>query len=181
MREFKYNPKARENNIIEKRSKWFPIKCECCGNKVLEYTDGLLNAEKRIGIVCPDCISSGRAAREYNGKFIYEYEKGIVTDPSKIDELEHRTPGYVAYKEPFWLACCEDFCQFIGYVNADELDEMGIFEEVVDECVNKFYIDGKEDLTYEWLREQIGGEFVGGYLFKCLHCGRYRLYMDFDV
>lgn len=181
MREFKYNPKARENNIIEKRFKWFPIKCECCGNKVLEYTDGLLNAEKRIGIVCPDCISSGRAAREYNGKFIYKYEKGIVTDPSKIDELEHRTPGYVAYKEPFWLACCEDFCQFISYTNIAELDEFGIGDDVIDECLDKFFHDKQDELDKEWLREELGGDLIGAYLFKCMHCGKYRLYIDLNI
>ena len=181
MRKFKYNPVARECGSIEKRHKWFPIKCECCGNKVLEYVDGLFFVDRKpVGVFCLDCIATGRVAREFNGSFIFNYEKGIVKDKMKIDELTKRTPGYHAYSGMFWLACCEDFCEYLGETTPEFLDELGIFDEVVDECDSEFLVNENGVLDKETIRDSMG-DFVIAHLFRCLHCGKYRLYIELNL
>ena len=84
-----------------------------------------------------------------------------------------RTPGYVSWQGEYWLACCNDYCAFIGNVGAKELEDMGIADEVFEEydSLNK----------YEGAREYLEKSGpLAGYLFKCLHCGKYHLWVDAD-
>jgi uncharacterized protein CbrC (UPF0167 family) len=83
--------------------------------------------------------------------------------------LFKRTPGLVNWRGEHWLAHCGDYCAFIAYVGAKELNEMGIAEEVLADYAET---DGCEaDFVREYLEK--GGD-VAGYLFRCLHCGKYR-------
>ena len=53
---------------------------------------------------------------------------------------------------------------------------MGIVDEVLDD----------DTIWKEWmkpetmLRNMVDGGSVQGYLFRCLHCGKYRLWVDCD-
>jgi uncharacterized protein CbrC (UPF0167 family) len=91
------------------------------------------------------------------------------------DELFKRTPGFVTWQGEHWLAHCGDYCAFIAYVSAKELNEMGIAEDVLADYAET---DGYEaDFVREYLEKN--GD-VAGYLFRCLHCGKYRLWVDAD-
>jgi uncharacterized protein CbrC (UPF0167 family) len=126
-----------------------------------------------VDCLCLECIANGTAAEKFDGIFIQRAEKNKVDDPAKIDELFKRTPGYVSWQGEHWLACCNDFCAFIGDVGTKELEELGIADDVFEEYDA---LDEYEDAR-EYL-EKAGS--MAGYLFQCLHCGKYHLWVDTD-
>ena len=165
---FKYNPNAyqdkeyfsTQNNI-----------CKCCNKPTNMWTEWMYCVDG-VDCVCAQCIYDGSAAKKFNGEFVDFIEPG-VDDADKTDELIHRTPGYLSWQGEHWLVCCADYCAFVGHVGTKELVEMGIADETIRECeeVYDFAIDR------EFL-EKDGS--LAGYLFQCLHCGKYHLWVDCD-
>ena len=93
------------------------------------YT-GPFYSQEDVGQFCPECIANGSAAEKFDGEFQDGTNVEEVSDPKKLDELIHRTPGYRAWQQEFWRAHCDDFCAFVGYVNWDDLVRMGIEKEI---------------------------------------------------
>lgn len=165
---FKYHPTVYKNDIVTKGEKI----CECCYNLVTEYYTTMYCAES-IECICLECILNGKAAEKFDGQFIQDAEINKVSDQEKIEELFKRTPGYTSWQGEYWLACCNDFCAFIGDVGTKELEEMGIADEVFVE----YDALGEYENVREYL-EKAGS--MAGYLFKCLHCNKYHLWVDAD-
>lgn len=150
--------------------------CQCCGKETdIWYKSPFYSVEK-VRCLCPECISSGEAAKKFNGAFQDEYSVQEVSDTGKLDELIHRTPGYHGWQQEVWLAHCDDFCAFIAYVGWEDIVSMGLekeIEETYDKSLNYYDLEEvKESLHNN------GG--MQGYLFKCLHCGKHFLYIDCD-
>ena len=89
---------------------------------------------KEVDCICLICVSNGEASKKFDGEFIQDAE--IVYDKDKIDELFRRTPGYISWQGEHWLACCDDYCEYLGTVGTSELDEMDLLEEVFKEYNN---------------------------------------------
>lgn len=169
--QFKYHPNVYELDIFFKAEEGkFPV-CECCGRET-EYSYEMMYCVDSIDCLCPECIASGRAAEKFDGSFIQDAEDHKVNDVEKQQELYERTPGYHSWQGEEWLACCGDYCAFIGYTDMDKLNEMGIADEVLE----KFDEDTREFIC-DALTEN--GP-IYGYLFRCLHCGKYHLGTDAD-
>lgn len=169
--QFKYHPNVWKLGIFCRAEGRLPV-CECCGTPTEFYLDGMY-AEEDVSCICPRCVASGRAAKKFDGTFIEGAEDDLVNDEEKADELYHRTPGYQCWQSEVWLACCGDYCAFLDYVGTAELEEMGIADEVFEEYEQRGeYPDVRENL------EKQGS--MAGYLFRCLHCGKYHLWVDVD-
>ena len=169
---FKYHPFCVENNIFEEAPDGEFVTCVCCGKQTRLYY-GHMYTVHTVDCLCPECIADGSAAKKFNGEFIERAD--IVSDAKKQEELFCRTPGYLAWQGENWLACCDDYCAFIAYVGSRELEKMGIAEEV--------FAEYKEQDAYDIhaVRQNlIKLGHMSGYLFKCLHCGKYRLWVDCD-
>lgn len=173
---FKYHPNPLKTGAFLKDK---IIKCDCCGKKTDIYYRGPFYSDTDVEYLCPECIENGEASKKFNGEFQDEYNIGKVNDKNKIDELIHRTPGYYGWQQEYWIAHCNDFCAFIDYVGTKELEEMELLEEVIE--------NGNPKYREEWDEEQIkliknmtNGGNIQGYLFKCLHCEKYFLYIDVD-
>lgn len=163
---FKYQPHLLQNQILE-RGKGI---CQCCGKEVNEYIPTMYCTEN-IDCICLECVNNGEAAKKFDGTFIQDAEE--VSDQQRTDELFKCTPGYVSWQGEYWLACCDDYCAFIGSVGTKELEEMGIADEVFKEY------DERDE--YEDAREYLEKDgSMAGYLFQCLHCGKYHLWIDAD-
>ena len=121
--------------------------------------------------LCPDCIASGAAAEKFDGEFQDSESVDEVSDPAKLDELVHRTPGYCGWQQEYWRAHCDDFCAFLGAVGYKELLELGVLAEVLEDL---------EDWQREGIQELEKNGDTQGYLFRCLHCGRHLLQIDYD-
>ena len=171
--EFRYNPHCMENEIFEKVEGKKRVTCECCGKNPEYYCEGMYSRED-VGCICPDCIADGSAAKKFDGDFIQDAER-IIDDAEKTEELFKRTPGLVTWQGEYWLVCCNDYCAFIAYVGTEELDERGITEEVFADYAEMGEWDVDEVRPYL----ENGGS-MAGYLFRCLHCGKYRIWIDAD-
>lgn len=170
MYNFKYHPDPLKTGAFHNDK---TMRCQCCGKDTDIYYTGPFYSVDEVDYLCPECISSGAAAEKFDGAFQDPESVDEVSDPAKLDELVNRTPGYCGWQQEYWLACCDDYCAFLGYYDWKALEALGITEELEktyheDICGIDFE-DAKEHLTYN-----------EGYLFRCLHCGKHYIYFDFD-
>ena len=95
--------------------------------------------------------SKWSGAEKFNGEFQDSYSVDEVSDPAKLEELTRRTPGYHGWQQEYWVAHCDDYCAFIGYVGWDDLVKMGIdkqIEESYGRDINGWDIETlKEDMS----------------------------------
>lgn len=165
---FQYHPNAYEQDVFEKG----PATCQCCGKQTEVYYPRMY-CRKSIHSICPACIANGAAAEKFQGDFIQDAETEKVSDPAKTEELFKRTPGYTSWQGEYWLACCNDYCEYLGEVGTVELEELGIADEV--------FAEYEGHGGYENVREYlVKSGSCAGYLFRCRHCGAYRLWVDCD-
>lgn len=139
--------------------------------KTSEYIEHLYSAED-VDCICLQCVSDGAAAEKFDAEFVADAEP--VSDPQKTDELFHRTPGYLGWQDDYWLACCDDYCQYLGRVGTAELEDLGIKDEVLEEYAQRedaYALEDVEECMYK------DGD-MSGYLFRCIHCGKYHLWVD---
>lgn len=172
---FPYHPNPLETEAFLLADS--PVTCDCCGTPTQIYYDGPFYAVENVRHLCPECISSGKAAEQYDAAFQDEesLEEG-VDSPEKLDELIHRTPGYHGWQQEYWRTHCGDYCAFAGYVGYRELKQMGIVDEILDDGMWQNW--GAE--PEEQLKNMVNGGGVQGYLFQCLHCGKHLLWSDCD-
>jgi len=172
MIKFKYHPEPVKTGVFITGEK---VQCECCGEDVDIYYNGPFYAEEELECICLECISSGRTAQKFDGEFIDRECIEEIEDKSKLEELIYRTPSYNSIQEEHWLAHCEDYCAFIGDITWSEIEEMDIVEEIIEDIQSNFKFDIDE--IKDGMKKD--GQ-IKGYLFKCLHCGKHRIYIDFD-
>ncbi len=161
---FKYNPNVYESGYVI----FDEVICDCCGRKVQAYINSIFS-EKAVENVCMECVDSGEAARKFNATFIADADE--VDNAEAVEELFHRTPGYLSWQGEQWASCCNDYCEYIGTVGIKELEELGIDSDFFDENGSYDGWSGVRDLLFK------DGD-ICGYLFRCLHCGKYYLRID---
>lgn len=127
--------------------------------------------------LCPWCIADGTAARRFGATFNDAgMMKGVT--PATIEEIEQRTPGFVAWQGNHWLACCKDAAAFLGVVGAAELRRD--FPDAA-QVVRK-YLRDEYDLSGDDLQDFFDSlskdDQPTAYLFRCLHCKDYLAYVD---
>lgn len=167
---FKYHPDPLETGSFEEGEEKV---CPCCGNKSKVYYSSYPYCSENVEYICPTCISNGEAARKFDADFVQNAEWHGAPDKEKDDELFHRTPGYMSWQGEYWLSCCDDYCAYMGTVGTRELKAMNIADEVIEEYVQR---GAFEDIGEYLVKD---GPMCG-YLFKCLHCGKYHLWVDAD-
>ena len=167
---FKYHPDPFATKTFRRIDE--PVTCPCCGQQTSIIYEGPFYSRDEVDHLCPHCIASGAAAEMYSGEFQDSESTDEVDSPNKLDELVHRTPGYCGWQQEYWRAHCNDFCAYLGTVGYTELEEMGLADEVRETLLDDWYEEIFTDLTKD-------GSIVG-YLFQCLHCGKYLLHIDCD-
>lgn len=167
---FKYHPDPLETGSFEEGEEKI---CPCCGNKSKVYYSSFPYCSENVEYICPTCISNGEAARKFDAEFVQNAEWHGELDMEKNDELFHRTPGYMSWQGEYWLSCCDDYCAYMGTVGTRELKAMDIADEVIEEYVQR---GAFEDIGEYLVKD---GPMCG-YLFKCIHCGKYHLWVDAD-
>lgn len=165
---FRYHPDPFKTGVFEMLEA--ALVCECCGKATkINHTAGMYAVEN-VGCLCPSCIADGSAARKFDGDFVQDAED--VSDEKKRRELFKQTPGYFSWQGEWWLACCDDYCEFLGDVGTAELEELGIADEVFAEY------EARGDGYKNARQYLVARGSLAGYLFRCLHCGRYKIQVD---
>jgi uncharacterized protein CbrC (UPF0167 family) len=170
---FRYFPDPLGNGVFEKAEAGEEIICPCCGKVTEYYYVTMPYCIPNVENLCPACIASGAAAKKYDCTFVQGGEG--VSNTEKQKELFERTPGYIAWQGEYWLAHCDDYMEYLGDVGTKELKEAGIFDEVIAEYAahNEYDTEGIGDYL-------VAGGSMTGYLFRCLHCGTCRIWVDAD-
>ncbi len=170
---FKYQPNAYKNGSVVFSKPFRKKVCQCCGKKAEAYVP-MMYAIEDIDCICVDCVANGEAAKKFDGEFV-QYAEKLVGTPAQTDELFHRTPGYESWQGEYWLTCCNDYCAYIDTVGLEELKSLKIPDEIFDEY------DERNGFPDESVRECLSKiDSPTGYLFRCLHCGKYHLWTDCD-
>lgn len=167
---YKYHPDPLKTGAFHNDK---TMRCQCCGKDTDIYYTGPFYSVDEVDYLCPECISSGAAAEKFDGEFQDPESVDEVSDPAKLDELVHRTPGYSGWQQEYWLACCDDYCAFLGYYDWKAIEALGIVEEL-----EKTYREDICGLDFADAKEYLSNN--EGYLFRCLHCGKHYIYFDFD-
>jgi uncharacterized protein CbrC (UPF0167 family) len=165
---FKYHPNPLRTEVIIERESV----CRVCNTKTNYVYTGPFFSVDEVEDICPWCISNGSAAKKYDGEF---QDAASVDDGyslEQLDELIHKTPGYVAWQQAHWLRHCNDFCAFVGYVGWKDIKN--ISAELLDDFEHYGYSLGELE------RQLINGGSLQAYLFKCLDCGKHRIHFDCD-
>lgn len=185
---FRYHPQPLETGAFEQDK---TVTCDCCEQPTPVYYTSPFYSVDDIDHLCPWCIADGKAAEKYAGSFQDDasiegiearYDEDgefsgvqIPYSDEMLKELTERTPGYRGWQQEHWLAHCGDFCAFIGYVGWEEIkDRLDEFASLEEDCAD-FGIH-YDDLP-KYLRND--GD-CQGYLFRCLKCGKLRLWADFS-
>lgn len=163
---FKYHPNVYESGKVE----FSKGVCDCCGKEVEAYVQ-MMYTTADVDCICMDCIASGAAAEKFDGSFIQDADP--IDNEEASEELFCRTPGYVSWQGENWAACCNDYCEYIGTVGTKELEELGIADEL-------FEADGSFDGFEDARKYLVKDGSLCGYLFRCLHCGKYHLRVNAD-
>lgn len=169
---FKYHPNPIETGAFKTDE---TVVCDCCKKETDCYYDGPFYAVNEVEYLCPDCIASGNAAQRFDGEFQDSESIDEVSDIEKMNELIHKTPGYCGWQQEYWLAHCDDFCAFIGYVSWADIIRLGLEKEI-----SETYREDITDIDLETVKQSLNDSAAQGYLFQCLTCKKHFLYVDFD-
>ncbi|MCY4765806.1 PF03691 family colicin E2 tolerance protein CbrC [Klebsiella aerogenes] len=186
---FKYHPDPLATGAFKQDK---TVVCACCEQQTSVYYTSPFYCVEDVEYLCPWCIADGSAAEKFKGCFQDECSlEGVYSECDDSDkstdnfvnpyseeqilELITRTPGYQGWQQEYWLGHCGDFCAFIGYVGWDEIkDRLHEFADLAGDC-SDFGIE-LADLSKYLLNN---GD-CQGYLFRCLDCGKLRLWADFS-
>jgi uncharacterized protein len=180
---FKYHPSAYKLEVFKKSKKV----CQCCGQaRGFVYQCNTYCVED-VETLCPWCIADGSAAKKFDASFQSQIEtvddemnwKSPVLADEIVDELAHRTPGFISWQGSHWLTHCNDGCEFHGDLAQDEL--LTLPEATLDLF--------KQEHAYLFTPKNWGSiaalneiYFPAGdialYKFVCRHCGFIRLNCD---
>ena len=167
---FKYCSKPLEAGLFENVDS--PEICDCCGKATFVIYSGPFYSVEDINVLCPKCIASGEASKRFDGEFVdYAILSSAISEECK-KELCCRTPSYKGWQQEYWPNHCGDFCEFIAYVGWKEIIEMGLESSVEFTPEAEGYSEHKEYI--------VNGGSCQGYLFCCLNCKKYILYVDCD-
>lgn len=170
MPNFKYCSQPLEAGVFEKVDT--PEVCDCCGKGTSVIYSGPFYSVEDINVLCPKCIASGKASKRFDGEFVdYAILSSTISEEYK-KELCCRTPSYNGWQQEYWPDHCGDFCEFIAYVGWKEIVEMGLENSIEFTSESEGYSEHKEHI--------INGSSCQGYLFRCLNCKKYILYVDCD-
>ncbi|KEA52124.1 hypothetical protein DT73_14585 [Mangrovibacter sp. MFB070] len=183
---FKYHPNPLKTGVFKQDKS---VTCSSCLQPTNVYYTTPFYSREDVEFLCPWCIADGSAALKFGGSFQDESSiEGVEAEydsngefarfhnPYSDDQLltlTERTPGYPGWQQEYWLAHCGDFCSFIGFVGWPEIkNRLDEFADLPGDCAN--FSMAVQDLEKYLLNN---GD-CQGYLFRCLNCGKLRLWAD---
>jgi uncharacterized protein CbrC (UPF0167 family) len=171
---FKYHPDPIKTKAFETDK---TVICDCCEKETNIYYSLPCYSCTDIDFLCPECIKDGKANKKFDCEFQDRDNCDSVRDEEKLNELCYRTPGFCASQDPYWLAHCDDYCAFVDYVDWSDIKRMNIEAEIKEDIAAN---SGLLGYSLAEIKEYLENKTLQGYLFRCLVCGKSRLYVDCD-
>lgn len=167
---FRFHPKPLETKAI------IPIEivCRVCLQHRPHKYQGPFYSDVEVEDLCPWCIADGSAAAKYRGEF---HDKDSVEGPvgiESIEELIHRTPGYLGLQEDDWPIHCGEICEFLNYAPWTQLNPF--LSELMPDLER--IAERLDTQPHRLIEELESGHSLQSYLFRCSLCGSHRLAVD---
>jgi ankyrin repeat protein len=161
--------------------------CDCCKKRpgCLLKTP-LIDNNDNEEVVCPWCISTGKAAQKFkiHPNCTELADEDTIHDQTAIEELKKRTPPFTTWQDNFWLTHCGLPCQYKGRVGWKEIEALFPQIEIGEiHCTGKkgpeFHVREKKSDLIAFLISSLHKEgSCTGYLFRCVKCHQLSLYFD---
>jgi uncharacterized protein len=173
---FRYHPDPVRTGSVEARDD----SCLSCGQARGFIYVGPVYAETDLDDrLCPWCIVDGTAAERYDAEFV-DVGWGVPAEVPReiLDELARRTPGFTGWQQEHWLYHCGDAAAFLGLAGAQELAQHPEAIEMLRAEQREHGPSSRDADEYVAALDKEGSSTA--YLFRCLHCGTYLAYSDFE-
>jgi uncharacterized protein CbrC (UPF0167 family) len=171
---FRYHPDPlRTGSVISSNAQ-----CLRCGQSrgyvyaLAPYTEAEVDEET----ICPWCIADGSAALEWAATFVDGSDLSGEISDSAFATLTERTPGYAAWQNEAWRACCGDAAAFLGPAGRADLDD-DLLESLTEYVIDEMDVDEEE--AAEMVESLDRDKGPTAYLFQCLHCRTRLFHVDF--
>lgn len=169
---FRFHPDPLASGVVASSLETCPV----CGEATGFAYVGPFYSEQEAANICPWCIASGAAAGRFDAEFMDPATCGIGAPADLLDELLHRTPGYLGWQTEHWPVHCGEPCVFRGY--AGWRDIAPLREELAADIESA---RNEAALTLEeFASSLVDGGAHQGYLFECGRCGTHRLHTDVE-
>ncbi|MFJ8011200.1 CbrC family protein [Streptomyces sp. NPDC096339] len=168
---FRYHPDPVASGSVRESTET----CACCHRGTgWIYTATFYTTQDVSGSFCPWCIANGSAAERFEGVFTDAYGLDGVSEET-AEQVAHRTPGFRAWQDPYWLVHCNDAAAFIGEVGYTEL---AAHPEALDQLRLDLRMNGWHDASQleNFLTDL--GHGASAMLFRCTVCGTHLAYAD---
>lgn len=174
---FKYYRDVLNNAIFTDK------KCEICGSEEFCLDGAYFEYTQDVEAVCLKCLKAGKivvdipqylidritseTSKIYEDKAEKRKRIGII-----VDELR-RTPPVPWIQNNDWQICCNDFMEYIGEWDKEEIivnSECENPREYLMNIMEESFRNRIDNVDYFW--EEIGYD-VAIFVFKCIHCSKY--------
>lgn len=172
---FRYHPDPLASGSVVTSDK----KCRCCKKARGYIYVGPVYAEDDLeDAICPWCIADGSANKKFDATFFDAEAVADEVPNAAMDEICERTPGYIAWQEGHWPACCGDAARFVtpaGYaeLNAQLREWQG---SVLNHIIYNMEISG--GAATRLLQSLHRDKGPTAYLFTCPTCSRHHVHVD---
>jgi hypothetical protein len=185
---FRYHPDPiATGSVVKSRTE-----CVCCGQvRGFIYVGPVYAEEEYDECICPWCIADGSAHKKLGAEFadpdgIGGYGQWDKVAKRVIEEVAYRTPAFLSWQAERWWTHCRDAAQFVGRAGRKELIALGpqAIAAIRDSAMPRLraaYPDLTDgpiwDKFLAALRKN-GSPTV--YMFRCVKCGQFGGYHDYD-
>jgi uncharacterized protein CbrC (UPF0167 family) len=176
---FKYHPDPLSTGSVVKSR----TECVCCGQvRGFIYVGPVYAEEEYDENICPWCIADGSAHEKFDAEFadpdgIGNYGQWGKVAKRVIEEVAYRTPCFLSWQAERWWTHCRDAAQFVGSVGRKELMALGPQAvAAIRESAGLPEGPGWNSLLAA-LRKNGSPR---AYLFRCVKCGQFGGYHDYD-
>ena len=168
---FRYHPDPVASGSVRESAET----CACCNRSTgWIYTATFYTAQDVSGRFCPWCIANGSAAERFEGEFTDAYALDGVSEET-VEQVTHRTPGFHAWQDPYWLVHCNDAAAFIGEAGYTEL---AAHPEALDQLRLDLRMGGWHDTSQLENFLTHLGQGASAMLFRCTVCDTHLAYAD---
>ena len=169
---FRYHPNPVTTGAIAASDR----NCACCDRpRGYIYVGPVYGINDLDESLCPWCIFDGSAARNLGASFSDSYpllQAGVAE--SIVEEVNLRTPGYISWQQEWWLAHCDDACEFHGDATVQDVSHAS--QETKHHWISE-YKQNEEGWDIATRGYQPGGSSAL-YKFVCRHCKQVLLGWD---
>jgi uncharacterized protein CbrC (UPF0167 family) len=154
--------------------------CACCGaRRGFIYTGPAYCEEELEDALCPWCIADGSAHAKFDASFAEPAGFPDEVAADVVAEIAYRTPGFNAWQQEKWLACCGDAAAFLEPAGLAEIRARHPQLEgaLTMYIVHELGISG--GAATRLLQALHRDQGPTAYVFACRHCDGRPAYIDF--